>query len=84
MRTDITDTIITCAPFTVTHLLGDNIKLRAPPARDRRAMVKYTNFNGALHEFRCRTWVVSQDYETLKVNTLSDHFVRVSSTLSLV
>ena len=50
-------TIITCAPFAVDHLLGKNINFRAPPAQDRRSMVKYTSLDGALHEFRCRTWV---------------------------
>jgi hypothetical protein len=56
---DELDTIITCAPFTVNTLLGDNILFREPPPQDRRSMVKYTSLSGAPHEFRCRTWVVS-------------------------
>ena len=52
-------TIITCAPFSVEQLQGDNIIFRQPPVKDRRMIVKYTNLTGALHDFRCRTWVVS-------------------------
>lgn len=52
-------TIITCAPFSVEELQGEhNIIFRQPPVRDQRIIVKYTNLNGALHDFRCKTWLV--------------------------
>jgi hypothetical protein len=57
------DTIITCAPFSAEDLCGENIKLKlkAPKQTDPQIFVKYTNLQGRLHDFRCRTWFVWQD-----------------------
>ena len=50
-------TVVTCAPFSVDDLRGQNIIQVPPEKEDRRVNVKYTALTGALHEFRCRTWV---------------------------
>lgn len=56
------DTVITCAPFSADDLCGENIKIKpeAPKQKDQRIFVKYTNLQGRLHDFRCRTWFVCQ------------------------
>lgn len=62
-------TIITCAPFEVTDLCGDNIKINPEDIRpsnqsmskNRKLIVKYTSLQGTLHDFQCRTWFVSQN-----------------------
>ena len=50
-------TVVTCAPFSPKELRGQNIIHLPPEREDRRMNVKYTALTGALHEFRCRTWV---------------------------
>ncbi|KPI40261.1 uncharacterized protein AB675_7616 [Cyphellophora attinorum] len=53
-----TKTIVTCSPFSVEELLGENITHQKPDVQDMRIHVEYTNLGGAAtHEFRCRTWV---------------------------
>jgi hypothetical protein len=64
-------TMITCAPFSVKDLCGDNVKLMPDnrqahgvqdAARDTRTIVKYTDLKGTLRDFQCRTWFSLLDY----------------------
>lgn len=57
-------TIVTCAPFSIQELCGDNVTLgteegTSKAQEERRIIVKYTDLKGTLRDFQIRTWPVS-------------------------
>ena len=62
-------TCVTCGPFSVEELCGDNIEMSSPDpkaplptSKDTRTIVKYTSLKGRLNDLECRQWFSLLEY----------------------